>query len=301
MLRQPLVLLVALVGLATGTSAQPTDRAAGPLSRATDLHDLLRRLQHKPPVPDDVQLDDADYRRPVWLRVPFVASSPSTGPLAGAGLEVTFFRGSPPATHASTLQASVAVTAKRQILSAIRFNLYSNDDTWLFAGDNRLEHTSMDIHGLGSNASADAAVNVHYHLVRLHNTTYRRVYRDLYAGVGFHVIGHTSVTPNGGLPGWLGSDYVGYSGGNGLGPESQRSTGTSLNALFDSRDSSVNPSRGWLLNSSYRMFLDGPLGGSSSWQELYVEARTYRTLARSPRHKLAFWAYGDIVTGGTSP
>jgi hypothetical protein len=301
MLRRPLVLIAALVGLATGASAQPTDRPVENPSRATDLHDLLRRLQHKPPVPDDAQLEDADYRRPVWLRVPFVASSPSTGPVAGAGLEATFFRGRPPATHASTLQASVAFTAKRQLLSALRFNFYSNDDTWLFAGDNKLEHTSMDIHGLGSNASEDAAANVGYHLVRLHNTTYRRVYRDLYAGVGLHVVGHTSVMPNGSLPGWLRSDYVAYSSGNGLGPESQRSAGTSLEALFDSRDSSVSPSRGWFLNGSYRMFFDGLLGGTSSWQELYVEARAYRSLARSARHRIAVWAYGDLVTGGTAP
>jgi hypothetical protein len=56
-----------------------------------------------------------------------------------------------------------------------------------------------------------------------------------------------------------------------------------------------------LANASYRTFFSGFLGGDSTWQELYLDTRTYKKLTNSGRQKLAFWALGDLVTGGTAP
>ncbi len=50
------------------------------------------------------------------------------------------------------------------------------------------------------------------------------------------------------------------------------------------------------------MFFEGFLGGTSDWQQLSYDARTYVRLSRNARHKLAFWLSGDFVTGaGTAP
>ncbi len=56
-----------------------------------------------------------------------------------------------------------------------------------------------------------------------------------------------------------------------------------------------------LASATYRTFFNGFLGGDSTWQELYVDARTYRKLSRDGRRKLAFWFLGDFVTGGVAP
>jgi outer membrane protein assembly factor BamA len=74
-----------------------------------------------------------------------------------------------------------------------------------------------------------------------------------------------------------------------------------VHALADSRDGAINPSRGWYAQLSYLWFLDGFAGGSSSWEQVSYDVRTYRRLTRDARHKLAFWAFGDLVTSGVVP
>ena len=71
--------------------------------------------------------------------------------------------------------------------------------------------------------------------------------------------------------------------------------------LYDTRDNGINPQRGWLASSADRTFYKGFLGGDSSWQELYLDLRTYRKITADGRHRLAFWAMSDSVTNGTAP
>ena len=52
---------------------------------------------------------------------------------------------------------------------------------------------------------------------------------------------------------------------------------------------------------TYRTFFNGFVGGDSTWQEMYVDLRTYRKLTDDGRRRLAFWVLGDLVTGGTAP
>jgi hypothetical protein len=51
----------------------------------------------------------------------------------------------------------------------------------------------------------------------------------------------------------------------------------------------------------YQTFFEGFLGGTSSWQQLNVEGRTYFRLSPDARHRLALWAFGNLVTGGEAP
>lgn len=295
------ILLALLAAPGREASAQLPGPDPAALAPATDIHDLLRRIRQKERVPDDARRDDPNYRRPVWLRMPFVASNPASGVVAGAGFEVTFFEGAPPATHASTMEAKLAASSKGQLVSAARFSVYSLDDNWWFAGENRLEHTSMAVYGLGSDADSLDAVDVDYHLAKLHEAVYRRVYRDLYLGVGVQYSSHTSVVPFESAGGWGSASYAAYSRANGFDPGSQVSAGTSVTALVDARDSSVNPTRGWLVRASHDAFFAGFLGGDSAWRQVHAEVRAYRSLTGDARHKLAAWVYGEAVTGGSAP
>jgi hypothetical protein len=46
---------------------------------------------------------------------------------------------------------------------------------------------------------------------------------------------------------------------------------------------------------------DGFLGGDSSWEKVNLELRTYTPLSSDRRHKLAVWAYTDLVADGVAP
>ena len=88
---------------------------------------------------------------------------------------------------------------------------------------------------------------------------------------------------------------------HGLPLDSQTAAGTSLDLLWDSRDSFINADRGWLAKASYRTLFDGFLGGDSSWQKLNLDLRTYVSLSRDRRQRIAFWAFANLVVGGVAP
>jgi outer membrane protein assembly factor BamA len=124
----------------------------------------------------------------------------------------------------------------------------------------------------------------------------------LFVGVGLNVSHYSDVRPGtGAQTTWGQSEYVTYNLKHGFAVEQQTSSGTSIGLIYDTRDNAINPQRGVLASASYRTFYEGFLGGDSTWQGLYVDARTYKTLTKDARHKLAFWFLGDLVTGGTAP
>ena len=63
---------------------------------------------------------------------------------------------------------------------------------------------------------------------------------------------------------------------HGFAVDRQTSGGTNAGLIFDTRDNGINPQTGSLASASYRTFFDGFLGGDSTWQELYLDARTYK-------------------------
>jgi len=137
---------------------------------------------------------------------------------------------------------------------------------------------------------------------RLHQAAFYRLRPALYAGAGLYFDNHTSVGPGDGAePAWTESPYATYSQAHGLPLDSQIAAGTSLDVLWDSRDSFINARDGWLAKASYRTLFDGFLGGDSSWQKLTLDVRTYVHLSRDRRHRLAFWGFADLVVGKVAP
>jgi outer membrane protein assembly factor BamA len=233
---------------------------------------------------------------------PVIGYKPSSGVLGGVAGNVAFFRGDPTTTHISSTVVSVTFSAKSQTSLTAKLSMFGKDDRWMLDADDRAQWTSQDTFGLGTATSPDDDVNMKFDYFRIYNTAYFRLYRRLLTGVGFHYSAHTSVEPGTDADaGWSESPYVTYSQAHGLPLDSQTSAGISVNVRVDTRDSTINPKRGWLASASYRPFFKGFLGGDSSWQELDLDARAYRGLDAGGRHTLAFWLWADLVAGGTAP
>ena len=133
-------------------------------------------------------------------------------------------------------------------------------------------------------------------------TVYRQVAPRLFLGGGLNFSDHSNIRPTAtALPTWDQSAYLAYSEKHGFDPAGQTSSGATAGLLFDTRDNAINANRGWLASATYRTFFDGFLGGDSSWQELYLDLRSYKKLTRSGRQKLAFWFQEDRVVSGTAP
>jgi hypothetical protein len=277
------------------TSATNVNMDAPP---TMDVGDLWRMARHRS-VPDGEQ---APPKKDFFVVAPSIGSKPSTGLNGGVSGNVAFFQGDPDTTRISSVTGGLKVSQKKQTLTGVKLAMFTEGDRWFIQGDNRFWWTSLNTYPFGTGAQLSAATNVAYDLVRVYETAYRRAARDLYIGAGLNVTTHSNIRPGTSTEANFDqSAYVAYSEKHGFAIDGQTSGGTSVGLLYDTRDNGINPQRGMLANATYRTFFNGFLGGDSTWQELYVDARTYRKLNRDGRRKLAFWFLGDFVTGGVAP
>ena len=264
-----------------------------------DVFDVLREIRHKPPKPP---AGAEDYRKLMIAAAPVISYNPASGFGIGAAGNVAFYQGFPDQTRISSGVGSLIITTKEQLLFNAKLDVSGANNRWTFHGDNRLYWTSQDTYGLGTTTAPDAALNAKYTFLRFYESFFRRVGPNLYAGAGFLYNLHGDVRPDEeSAAAWPASPYATYSSRFGFDPESQASAGASVHVLLDSRDGSINPGRGWYAGLDYQMFFEGFLGGSSSWQQLNYDLRTYVRLTGDGRHKLAFLSFGNLVTGGTAP
>jgi hypothetical protein len=292
--------IAAPIGAQTRGDAAPSSSAPAPAG-TLDIGDLWHRLLRRQA--PDAQDEAAAARRRALVVAPTFGSKPSTGFSLGVASNLAFFEGDPKTTHISTMNGGVRVTQKQQLLSGVRFSIFTDNDRWFLTGDNRFSLTSQGVYGLGTDTLATDVLSTKYRYVRFFETAYRQVSHRLFIGGGLDVDTHTDVRPGNAkaTASWDDSPLVTYSLANGFSPTEQTSAGSSVNLLFDTRDSGINPKHGWFANASYRTYFNGFLGGDSTWQELVLDTRTYRKLTNTGRQMLAFWLLGDMVTGGTAP
>ena len=299
-------LVVAFLMMAVGAAAQssPPDEDRGQAAQdeaeeTMDVFDLVRKLRHKDA---QAQAEPWDYRKPMMAFAPVIGAKPSSGVLFGAAGNVAFYRGDPSTTHISSMVTSLTFSTKKQTSLTNRLTMFTPESRWRLDGDHRFQWTSLDTYGLGTSADTREGIVAHFDFFRLHQTAYYRLRPALYAGVGLYFDNHTSVGPSDGEePEWTESPYVTYSEAHGLPLDAQVAAGTSLDLLWDTRDSFINADRGWLAKASYRMLFEDFLGGDSNWQKLTLDLRTYVNVSQDRRHRIAFWGFADLVVGGVAP
>ena len=239
-----------------------------------------------------------------FVAAPTIASKPSTGLSVGLNSNLAFFSGDEKTTHISSISGGLRVSQKKQVLSGVRFNMFTPDDRWFIAGDNRLSWTSQNTYGLGADTIplGPGTENLKYNAFKLYETAYRTSARTCSPASG----STSARTPTSGPATACSRPSTSRpmpptTTGTASATSGQTSAGTSAGLLFDTRDNGINAQRGWLASAALRTFFDGFLGGDSTWQQLTVDVRTYRKLTRDGRQKLAFWFLSDNVLGGTAP
>ena len=282
--------------LLLSATALPAQQGPVPPEQETDLPDIIRAWRKKPPKPP------TQPGQKMIVAAPVIGSNPSAGFVIGVAGQMAFFRGEPATTRISSGIASLTISTKQHLVFNVRFNSFSEENRWFIESDNRIQSTTQDTYGFGTDTPSSAAVNAEFVFVRFHETISRRVARDLYIGGGFLFDSHTRVRPaTEGDPTFLTSPYFAYSAENGLPLDGQQSAGFSVNMLLNHRDSDISPRRGWIVSSKYRVSFDGFLGSDSAWQQVDVDARAYLPLSTYGRHRIAFWGYSSLVTKGVAP
>jgi len=278
----------------------PDETAAAQPWPTADVTDLWHKFRQKDEPAEEAASAPRDPQRRYHVVAPGLGARPSTGVTLGVNGNLAFHQGDPATTHLSTMIGGLRVSQKKQLLSNVRFSVFTADDRWLVQGDNRVNWTSLDTFDLGSDAGTDGAANVKFNVVHLNDTAYLPVRAGVFVGAGLDLDVHANVRAGDSDAAFDQSAYSAYSRRHGFASDAQRSTGTNLGVLLDTRDNAINAERGWLASAAYHTFFKG-LGGDATWQELTIDVRTFRPLTRSGSHRLAFWFLSDLVTGGVAP
>jgi len=286
--------------LASSVRVAADDAAGGPGN--LDAGDLWRRVRHHHVTSaEDPAAPDVTSHKPFFVIAPSVGSKPSTGLNGGIAGNVAFVTGDDSSTRLSSVSGGLKVSEKGQTLSGIKLSVFLPDDRWFVQGDNRFSLTSQNTYSLGSASPSSDVDNLKYDALRVYETLYRTIAPGLFVGVGLDVNRHSNVHPATGDASFDQAAYTQYTAQHGFDLSQQTSSGTTASVMFDTRDNTINARRGWLASVTYRTFFNGFLGGDATWQEAYVDVRTYRALTRDGRRRLAFWMLGDFVTGGNAP
>lgn len=251
-----------------------------------DLFDVIKSVFDKNHNPNKV---DSINTKPVVSIVPAVGYTLQTNLAATLSGNVAFRMA--PNSRISTITTSPAYTQKKQIIIPLQSNIWTKNNQYDFIGDFRFYKYPQSSYGLGSNSKLENEDPLVYSFFRFYETVLRHIEGNFYMGLGYIYDNRWNMYEKGQLNGGV-SDYEKY------GPISKSvSTGLTFNALFDSRDNSINSSRGFYSQVQYRDNYTF-LGSTAAWSSLIVDIRKYYKFPANSDNVIAFWSYNWVVIHG---
>ena len=277
-----------------------------------DLVDLFRKTPKPKAEPDPFVLYPSI--------IPAIGYNPALGFLIGIVSKAGMVLGDPADTTMSSASLLVLLTTNKQLVLQLGSTILTSHDEWLLIGDWRfllynqetyglstgtpLTSTGFSISGWGNTTPIDGGQPMKFNLLRFHQVALRKVWGDLYVGAGIRIdryfgivdelLDLTATSP-------VITSHYAYSTYYGFNPSEYTLSGITLNAVYDSRDSTINAYRGIYAQLAFGGFPTW-LGSSQGSTMVGVDFRAYLGLSDSvPRNVLAFWVAASGVTSGVQP
>jgi len=271
----------------------------------------------------DITNDNSKAYELYLTPVPVIGVNPAFGFIYGVGASASMYLGDPKSTRISNMLAGIAKTTNDQLIMTFKSTAYLSDDSWILIGDWRYLDSSQPTYGLGTGPQSSKlatdgssyedkitgtmspAQMMEFQYIRIYETALKRIKDDFYLGLGYHLDSYSNIKDNpldlNSNPKVITSHY-GYSKKHGFDPTQSMLSGISLNAMFDSRDSVINPYIGRYAFASYR-YNSELIGSDQDSSTLWLEYRDYFNLTPKKEYPnvLAFWAYGNFLTSGNVP
>jgi outer membrane protein assembly factor BamA len=196
-------------------------------------------------------------------------------------------------TRISTVTTSASYTQNKQFSVPLETNIWSKGNKYNFVGDIHFMKYPQATFGLGSNSWIGNVDSMQYNYIRFYEIVYRQITPDFFAGAGYIIDYRNDISSENSRA--APSDYELY------GPDNETtSTGFTLNALYDTRDNSINPYKGFYANAAYRNNLKF-MGSDGNWQSLILDVRKYYQFPYNSRNVIAFWSYDWLILKGKPP
>ena len=226
--------------------------------------------------------------------VPGIGYTLSTGFAAVVAANAGFFTNDPDKTNVSNISGLVVYTQYMQLTIGLQTNIWTKDNKYNIVSDWRFYKYPQDTYGLGGHSSVSNAEEIDYSQFRIHQIVLRRVYPNVYAGVGYFLDYHWNIKQEG-LPDGQVSDATKY----GL-PPTTISSGPVLNILYDNRKNSINPKSGFYANVLYHPNFTF-MGSDADWQSMVIDLRKYFPFPSNSRNILGFWNFYWLTLAGKPP
>ncbi|WP_051347972.1 BamA/TamA family outer membrane protein [Asinibacterium sp. OR53] len=191
----------------------------------------------------------------------------------------------------SSITTSLTYSEYNQIIFPLYADIWSKGGKYNFISDNRYISYPSDIFGLGGATDPNQDHTIDFNLIKLHQTVLRRVYKDLYAGIGVYYDYFWKIKvidPQTRLINVFIQKEIG---------NSATAIGPAFKLLYDSRANQINPQKGNFLNVVLRQNLQ-ELGSDDEWASLLIDARKYINFPRGSKNTLAFWSYNWLTLAG---
>ena len=254
-----------------------------------DMKDVVKKLFHSKS--KGVEVDSVTAK-------PVISVIPAVGYTLQSRLAIILsgnlaFR-TDPSSRISTITASTAYTQNRQFTLPVESNIWTKDNKYNLVGDFRFYKYPQSTYGLGTNSDIHNEDPMNYNFLRFYEIVMRHLTGDFYVGAGYGFDYHWNVTHLGPLNG-APSDYEKYGTA-----ETTISSGITVNALYDSRDNSINTYSGFYTSVQYRDNLQ-VLGSSTNYRSMIVDLRAFYRFPGHSDNVLAFWSYDWLTLSGKPP
>ena len=249
-----------------------------------DIYNVIGQLFHKKAAP----VKDSITSKPIISFAPAIGYTLVTQFAIVLSGNITFR--TDPSARVSTIIASADYTQNKQFTLPIQTSIWTKNNKFNFVGDYRYFKYPQSTFGLGSNADIDHEDPMDYSYVRFYETALRKITGNFYAGAGYIFDEHYDIE-------YLGNNFTRPAFNIYGRPKHSIASGYTLNALFDSRDNGINPSKGLYANAIFRTS-DRTLGSTSDWTSLVLDVRKYINFPEGSNNTLALWSYNWLILSG---
>ena len=194
-----------------------------------------------------------------------------------------------PNNKISNILTSLTYTQYNQFLFPIAANIWTKSNKYNITIDYRFLKYPSTNYGIGSRTNENDAYTLNFSYIKLHQTVLRKIYKELYGGLGFYYdyfFNIKEVDP----PAGVHTSFERYSN-----KKQETAVGIAFKLLYDSRDNDINANNGTYASVIYRPnYTD--LGSDKNWKSLQLEYRKYIPLGRK-KNTLALWSFNWFNIG----
>jgi outer membrane protein assembly factor BamA len=261
------------------------------LVASKDMSDVIKNIFKKHEHQNDKVVKEKKY---YLTYLPAAGYSLQTGLAVAANASLAFYTDTSARKRLSNINTSMTYTQYSQFLFPISANIWARKNDLNIIVDYRFLKYPSTNYGIGARTSEDDAYTLNYNYIKLHQTILKRIYKELYGGVGFYYDyfwNISEVDPPIGTK----TSFQRY------GPNNKEvSSGIAFRLTYDNRDNQIHASKGSLANIIFRPNFTF-MGSDANWKSLQFEYRKYIKLSSHSNNALALWSYNWFTIGKQKP